>query len=88
MTDNLEQIIDLITISKKTIVNIKQNLFWAFFYNGLMIPIALGLLKFIGLSINPMIAGIAMVLSSLTIMMNALRLKLIRLNNKEENKNV
>ena len=78
----------LITISKKTISNIKQNLFWAFFYNGLMIPIALGIFKFVGLSINPMVAGIAMVLSSLTVVFNALRLKLIKLNKKGDDKNV
>lgn len=70
-------IIDLIHISKKTIRNIKQNLFWAFFYNSLMIPIAMGLLKPIGIVINPMIASFAMVISSLTVILNALRLKKI-----------
>ena len=43
--NNLESIVNLINISKKTIRNIKQNLFWAFFYNCLMIPIAIGILK-------------------------------------------
>ena len=75
MKDDLNKIIDLITISKKTIKNIKQNLFWAFFYNALMIPIAIGVFKPIGISINPMIAGLAMTLSSLTVILNALRLK-------------
>lgn len=84
MTDNLTKILDLFTISKKTIINIKQNLFWAFFYNCLMIPIALGALSPVGISINPMIAGIAMVASSLTVVLNALRLKLIKLNKKGE----
>lgn len=73
--NNLNSIITLIEISKKTIRNIKQNLFWAFFYNILMIPIAIGILKPFGISINPMIASISMVLSSITVILNALRLK-------------
>lgn len=73
--NNLNSIIKLINISKKTIRNIKQNLFWAFFYNCLMIPIACGILKPIGISINPMIASLAMVLSSITVILNTLRLK-------------
>lgn len=79
MKNDLSKILELITISKKTIRNIKQNLFWAFFYNVLMIPIAIGLLKPIDISINPMIAGLAMTLSSLTVILNALRLKNIKL---------
>ena len=76
LTNNdLNSILKLINISKKTIKNIKQNLFWAFFYNCLMIPIAIGILKPIGISINPMIASIAMVLSSITVILNALRLR-------------
>lgn len=75
--NNLRSIIRLINISKKTVRNIKQNLFWAFFYNVLMIPIAIGILKPIGISINPMIASLAMVLSSITVILNALRLKRI-----------
>ena len=73
--NDLSSIVKLINISKKTIKNIKQNLFWAFFYNCLMIPIAIGILKPIGISINPMIASAAMVLSSLTVIINALRLR-------------
>ena len=69
----------LITISEKTIKNIKQNLFWAFFYNLLMIPIAIGFLKPLGISINPMIASLAMVFSSLTVILNTLRLKKVRI---------
>lgn len=75
MKNDLSKIIDLISISKKTIRNIKQNLFWAFFYNSLMIPISIGLLKPIGISINPMIAGISMIISSLTVIANSLRLR-------------
>ena len=62
-----------------TIKNIKQNLFWAFFYNSLMIPIAMGVLSGIGININPMIASLAMVLSSFTVILNALRLKRIKI---------
>ena len=73
--NDLSTIINLINISKETIKNIKQNLFWAFFYNFLMIPVAMGVLKPIGISINPMIASLAMVLSSITVIINTLRLK-------------
>lgn len=73
--NDLNNIIKLINISKKTINNIKQNLFWAFFYNCLMIPISMGLLKPIGIAINQMIASFSMVLSSITVILNALRLR-------------
>lgn len=72
---NLNSILKLINISENTVKNIKQNLFWAFFYNVLMLPIAIGILKPIGISINPMIASLAMVFSSLTVIVNASRLK-------------
>lgn len=75
MNDNLEKIEDLLSISQKTIRNIKQNLFWAFFYNICMIPIACGVLESLGIVMNPMIAAFAMTISSLTVILNALRLK-------------
>lgn len=75
MNDNLEKIYDLIYVSQKTITNIKQNLFWAFFYNICMIPIAMGILEPFGITMNPMIAAFAMTISSLTVVLNALRLK-------------
>ena len=75
MKNNLNRILDLINISKRTIKNIKQNLFWAFFYNSLMIPVAIGLFHPLGIYINPMMASFAMVISSLTVILNALRLK-------------
>lgn len=77
--NDLNNIINLINISKNTIRNIKQNLFWAFFYNFLSIPIAIGILKPIGISVNPMIASLAMVFSSITVILNALRLKKIKI---------
>lgn len=73
--NSLESIIELINISKRTIRIIKQNLFWAFFYNMLMIPIAMGLFQRFGIHINPMIASFSMVISSLTVISNTLRLK-------------
>ena len=75
MNDNLEKIEELIEISRKTIKNIKQNLFWAFFYNICMVPIACGILEPLGITMNPMIAAFAMTISSLTVVLNALRLK-------------
>lgn len=78
LTNNdLNSILKLINISKKTVKNIKQNLFWAFFYNTLMIPVAIGVLSPLGITLNPMLASIAMVLSSFTVIFNALRLKKI-----------
>ena len=74
MNDNLEKINDLINISDKTIKNIKQNLFWAFFYNICMIPIAMGIFSNFGIVLNPMIAAGAMTISSLTVVLNSLRL--------------
>ena len=77
MKDDLEKIVTLFEFSNKTIKIIKENLFWAFLYNSLMIPIAIGLLKPINLSISPMLASIAMTISSLTVIFNSLRLKKI-----------
>ena len=77
--NDLNGILNLINISKKTVRNIKQNLFWAFFYNVLMIPIAMGVFSGFGITITPMIASIAMMFSSITVILNALRLKNIKL---------
>lgn len=77
MNDDLRKINELMYISKKTIRNIKQNLFWAFFYNVCMIPIAVGIFSPFGITMNPMFASIAMTLSSLTVTLNSLRLKKI-----------
>lgn len=83
MNDNLENILNLFTISKKTIKNIKQNLFFSFFYNILMIPIAMGLFSKFNIVMNPMIAALAMTLSSLTVVFNTLRLRRIKLERNE-----
>ena len=69
-----------VKLSKATIRNIKQNLFWAFFYNSLGIPVAAGLLYlFGGPLLNPMIGGFAMSLSSVCVVSNALRLRRVKL---------
>ena len=78
MNDNLDKLNDLIYLSNITIKNIKQNLFWAFFYNILMIPIAGGLLQKFNILLNPMIASLSMTISSLTVVLNALRLRRIK----------
>lgn len=75
MNNDLNKINDIIDISKKTVRNIKQNLFWAFFYNICMIPVACGILVKFEIMINPMIASLAMTLSSLFVVLNVLKLK-------------
>ena len=78
---NLELIVDAIALSKATMRTIRQNLFWAFVYNLVAIPIAAGALypafKFL---LNPMIAGAAMSMSSISVLLNSLRLKNKKLN--------
>lgn len=78
MNDNLDRINDFIRISSKTIRNISGNLFWAFFYNICMIPIAMGVSVGLGVSMNPMLAALAMVFSSLFVVLNALRLRVVK----------
>jgi Cu+-exporting ATPase len=76
MKSDLLDVVTALQLSKKTIRNIKQNLFWAFAYNTAGIPIAAGLLFiFGGPKLNPMIAGGAMAFSSVSVVTNALRLK-------------
>ncbi len=74
----------MIELSRKTVRNIKQNLFWAFFYNCVAIPVAAGVFAFAGLSLNPMIGAACMSLSSLLVVSNALRLRYF---GKEKTKN-
>jgi cation transport ATPase len=68
-----------IALSKKTMTNIKQNLFWAFGYNTVLIPIAAGILTPIGITISPIFASGAMAASSLSVVLNSLRLKQIKI---------
>ncbi|WP_405609262.1 heavy metal translocating P-type ATPase [Polaribacter sp. Asnod1-A03] len=81
MHSDLKQISKAIQLSKATLKTIKQNLFWAFIYNMIAIPIAAGILYPInGFLLNPMIAGAAMSLSSISVLANSLRLKNITIN--------
>lgn len=75
MHSDLQDVVKAIKLSQASIRNIKENLFWAFAYNTLGIPIAMGLLHlFGGPLLNPMLAGLAMSLSSVSVVVNALRL--------------
>ena len=76
MTNSLVGVYDAIRLSRKTIKNIKENLFWAFFYNCLGIPLAAGaLVPLFNISLSPMIASLFMSLSSIIVVTNALRLR-------------
>ena len=76
MRSDLMDVPTSVELSKATILNIKQNLFWAFAYNVVGIPIAMGILYlFGGPLLSPMFAGAAMSLSSVSVLLNALRLK-------------
>ena len=76
ITSDLQSIPKALNLSRKTVLGIRQNLFWAFIYNIIGIPIAAGLLHPInGFLLDPMIAGAAMAFSSLSVVANSLRLK-------------
>ena len=80
ISSDLSKIPKAIQLSKHTVATIKQNLFWAFIYNLIGIPVAAGILyQFNGFLLNPMIAGAAMALSSVSVVMNSLRLKWLKL---------
>ena len=97
MKSDLQDVVTSIELSHSVIKNIKENLFWAFFYNALGIPIAAGVLYGIaGLKLNPMIAALAMSFSSVFVVSNALRLRFFKpkcnniktVKNEKENKTV
>lgn len=80
MKSDLMDLVAAIKLSKITLSVIKQNLFWAFFYNAAFIPVAAGILyPFMGILLNPIFASAAMAFSSLSVVLNSLRLKKIRL---------
>ena len=83
MRGDLMLIPEVIRISKRTMRIIKQNLFWAFFYNIAFIPVAAGVLyPFFGVLLNPIFAAAAMAFSSISVVLNSLRLKKPGRNNK------
>jgi Cu+-exporting ATPase len=74
--NDLRDVAEAISISKAVVRNIKQNLFWAFIYNIIGIPLAAGVFySLLGWKLNPMFASVAMSLSSVTVVTNALRLR-------------
>jgi len=76
---DLRKVVTAIELSKRTMRNIKENLFWAFAYNVLLIPVAAGVLyPFFGVLLSPVLAGAAMALSSVTVVSNSLRLRRVR----------
>ncbi|MDR0855035.1 MAG: copper-transporting ATPase, partial [Christensenellaceae bacterium] len=84
--NDLSGVLSALTLSKKVLLNIKENLFWAFAYNVIGIPIACGLLyPFTGTLLNPMLAAAAMSFSSISVLLNALRLRLSKIADSKNN---
>ena len=86
MKSNLADVPAAIRMSRATLRNIHQNLFWAFFYNVIGIPIAAGALVGLGITLNPMLGAAAMSLSSFCVVTNALRLNLCRLHDSSHDR--
>lgn len=83
LRNDLMDVVAAVRLSKSVMRNIKENLFWAFIYNAIGIPIAAGIfVNSLGFHLDPMFGALAMSLSSVCVVCNALRLKLLRLNNK------
>lgn len=86
MKSSLRDVPAAIRISRATLRNIHENLFWAFFYNTLGIPLAAGIFTFLGFTLNPMFAAAAMSLSSFCVVTNALRLNFCKPYDIDKNK--
>ena len=86
MRSRLSDVSSAIRLSRMTLKNIKENLFWAFFYNAIGIPLAAGLfIPLFGWELNPMYGAAAMSLSSFCVVANALRINLFKVKNENEN---
>jgi len=89
MRSDLNDVVFALKLSRAVIKNIKQNLFWAFFYNTIGIPVAAGVFYIaFGLKLNPMIGAAAMSLSSVFVVSNALRLKFFKIKNADNNEEI
>ena len=87
--NNLLDVSAAIRLGRKTLRNVKENLFWAFFYNIILIPIAAGVYhKWLGLDMNPMFGAAAMSLSSFCVVTNALRLNFAKIRSDESSKKI
>lgn len=89
MNSRLSDVPAALRLSRQTVKNIHENLFWAFFYNAILIPVAAGAyVHLTGWSMNPMLGAVAMSLSSFCVCMNALRLNLFRLHDASKDKKI
>ena len=89
MKSQLSDVSAAIRLSRQTVINIKENLFWAFFYNIILIPIAAGAYyHWLGLDMKPMLGAAAMSLSSFCVVTNALRLNLFKMNSPKRDKKI
>ncbi len=88
VNSKLSDAVAAIRIGRATLRTIKQNLFWAFIYNAICIPVAAGAFAFLGLTLNPMIAAAAMSLSSFCVVTNALRLNLCHIHSDKNDKKI
>ena len=84
MKSSLQDVVEAVRLSRRVVRNIKENLFWAFIYNVIGIPIAAGVFSGLGLTLNPMLGAAAMSLSSVCVVSNALRLNRFRPEPQEE----
>ena len=88
MHSRLSDVAAAIRLSRAALRNIHQNLFWAFFYNSIGIPLAMGLVIPLGLTLNPMFGAAAMSLSSFCVVTNALRLNLVKVHDSSRDKKI
>ena len=88
VNSNLSDVAAAVRLGRATLRNIKQNLFWAFAYNAICIPVAAGAFVWAGVTLNPMLGAAAMSLSSFCVVMNALRLNLINVHSAKRDRKI